>query len=492
MSEIKQYQMYINNEFVEAEDGKRFDSLNPENNQPWASFPEANTNDVNKAVQAAKDAFQGWSKLEVKERAQYLRSIGDLLKENAELLGRTETIDSGKLLKETKFATEYVREYFYFYADLAEKMENEFPIPKIDKPDMDVVEVREPIGVVACIIPWNQQMFLMTTKLAPALAAGNTIVIKSSEFAPAPLIEFARLLDSIGLPKGVVNIISGGIEAGEALTSHKSIGKILFTGGSVTGSHVIKNSSHNFAQLTLELGGKSPVIVFDDCDQDNALNNIMTAIFSGNGCSCIAGSLLILNENIYDTFLEKLVSRAKDIKLGSPLDDQSQMGPLNNLNQVEFIEKNIQATIKQGGKVLCGGERPKDLSDGCYFLPTVIECPNRNVDTAKIELFGPVLSVVKFKTEEEAIQIANDNDYGLSSGVFTEDAERCDRVSRSLEAGICFKNCYRFISYAASFGGRKQSGYGRESGYDAISAMQIKKTIWTSNSRVTVDPFKIR
>ena len=492
MTEIKKYQMYINNEFVESEDGKRFDSLNPENNQPWASFPEANTSDVNKAVQAAKDAFGGWSKLKVTERAQYLRAIGDLLKENAELLGKIETIDSGKLLKETKFATEYVREYFHFYADIAEKMENEFVIPKIDKPDMEVVEVREPIGVVACIIPWNQQMFLMTTKLAPALAAGNTIVIKSSELAPAPLIEFARLLDTLGLPKGVVNIISGGVEAGEVLTSNKSIGKILFTGGTATGAHIIKNSANNFAQLTLELGGKSPVIVFEDCDQENAVNNIMTAIFSGNGCSCIAGSLLILHEKIYDTFLEKLVSRAKDIKLGSPLDDQSQMGPLNNLKQVEFIEKNIEETVKQGGKVLCGGSRSEELSEGCYFLPTIIECPDRNVNTAKIELFGPVLSVVKFKTEDESIKIANDNDYGLSSGVFSEDATRCDRVSRSLESGICFKNCYRFISYAASFGGRKQSGYGRESGYDAITDMQIKKTIWTSNARVNEDPFKIR
>tara|TARA_B100001057_G_scaffold86111_1_gene81971 strand:- start:657 stop:2135 length:1479 start_codon:yes stop_codon:yes gene_type:complete len=490
---LTEYKMYIDGSFIDAENNQRFESLNPENNQPWASFPEASAKDVENSVQSAKTAFKNsWSKTSISERAKYLRAIGDKMFENAELLGRIESIDSGKLLKETKFQSEYMKEYFYYYADLLEKMNNETPISNIDKPDMEVVEVSEPIGVIACIIPWNSQMFLMATKVAPALAAGNTVVIKSSELAPGPLIEFVKLVHEIGLPKGVINIISGGAEVGKILTSHKDIGKILFTGGTATASHVIRNSAENYASLTLELGGKSPVIVFDDADTENALNNITTAIFSGNGCSCIAGSVLVLQDTIYDSFLEDLSKRAQKIKLGSPLNEDSQMGPLNNNKQVEFIEKNINQSIEQGAKVICGGTRSPDFSEGCYFLPTIIECPDRTISTANTELFGPVLSVIKFKTEVEAMQIANDNDYGLSSGVFSEDSEKCDRVSKSLDAGICFKNCYRFISYAASFGGRKNSGYGRESGADAITDMQIKKTIWTSKSRVTEDPFKIR
>jgi len=489
---LTEYQMYIDGEFIGSENNQRFESLNPENNQPWAIFPEASENDVKRSIESAKNAFQTWSKTSVTKRAEYLRAIGDKMYEQADLLGRTESIDSGKLLKETKFQSEYMKEYFYYYADLVESMNNETPITNIDKPDMEVVEVREAIGVIACIIPWNSQMFLMATKVAPALAAGNTVVIKSSELAPAPLVEFAKLIDEVQLPKGVINVISGGAEVGKILTSHKDIGKILFTGGTATASHVIKNSAENYASLTLELGGKSPVVVFDDADTENALNNITTAIFSGNGCSCIAGSVLVLQETIYNSFLEQLSGRAKKIKLGSPLSEDSQMGPLNNDKQIEFIEKNINQSVKQGAKIICGGKRAPEFSEGCFFLPTIIECPDRTISTANTELFGPILSVIKFKTEEEAMQIANDNDYGLSSGVFSEDPEKCDRVSKALDAGICFKNCYRFISYAASFGGRKNSGYGRESGADAITDMQLTKTIWTSNSRVTEDPFKIR
>jgi acyl-CoA reductase-like NAD-dependent aldehyde dehydrogenase len=489
---LKKYQMYIDGEFVDAENNQSFESLNPENNKPWAIVPEASKKDIDRCIQSAKLAFHTWSKTSVAERAKYLRAIGDKMFEQAEILGKTESIDSGKLLKETKFQSEYMKEYFYYYADLAESMKNETLIPNIDKPDMEVVEIKEPIGVIACVIPWNSQMFLMATKVAPALAAGNTVVIKSSELAPVPLVEFAKLVDDVQLPKGVINVISGGAEVGRVLTSHKDIGKILFTGGTATASHVIKNSAENYASLTLELGGKSPVIVFNDADTENALNNITTAIFSGNGCSCIAGSVLVLQDTIYDSFLGQLTERASNIKLGSPLNDESQMGPLNNDKQIEFIEKNINQSVEQGAKIIYGGKRAPEFSEGCFFLPTIIECPDRSISSANTELFGPILSVIKFKTEDEAMQIANDNVYGLSSGVFSEDPEKCDRVSKAIDAGICFKNCYRFISYAASFGGRKNSGYGRESGADAIADMQIKKTIWTSNSRVTVDPFKIR
>ena len=491
MSKIQDFKMYINGEWEDSSSGKKIETLNPENNEVWATVPEANEKDVDEAVQTAQKAFENsWSILHPRERAKYLKLIADQLRANAEHLGKIETIDTGKLYRETKTQANYIAEYYDYFAGLADKVEG--TVVPIDKPDMQVTTTRISIGVVAAIIPWNSQMLLTAVKLAPALAMGNTVVIKASELAPITLLEFAKLIDEVQLPKGVINVISGGAEVGRLLTSHKDIGKILFTGGTSTASHVIRNSAENYASLTLELGGKSPVVVFDDADVENALNNITTAIFSGNGCSCIAGSVLVLQDTIYDSFLDQLTDRAKKIKLGSPLDEESQMGPLNNDKQVEFIEKNIKQSVEQGAKVICGGKKAPEFSEGCYFLPTIIECPDRTLSTANTELFGPILSVIKFKTEEEALQIANDNDYGLSSGVFSEDPEKCDRVSKALDAGICFKNCYRFISYAASFGGRKNSGYGRESGADAIADMQLKKTIWTSNSRVTEDPFKIR
>ena len=488
MSKLKQYKMFIDGEWTDSESKKKFQTLNPENNEPWAEVPEANEKDVDKAVKAAQKAFEGkWSSLFPRERAKYLYAIAEQLRENAELLGKIETIDTGKLFKETKTQANYIAEYYDYYAGLADKVEG--TVLPIDKPNMQVITTRVPIGVVAAIIPWNSQMLLTAVKLAPALAMGNTVVIKSSELAPATLFEFAKLIEKTGIPKGTINIISGfGDPCGKALTSHNLVERVAFTGGPETARHIIRNSAENLSQVSLELGGKSPVAVFEDADQENALNGITAGIFGASGQSCIAGSRLYIQNSIYDNFLEKIIKRANKIKLGPPMEAETQMGPLNNLKQVEFIEKNIELSIKQGAKILCGGKR----QNNCYFPPTIIECPDKSINTANTELFGPVLSVIRFSSEEEAVNIANDNRYGLSSGVFSENKEICERVSKKIEAGICFTNCYRFISYAASFGGRKNSGYGRESGAEAIRDMQLRKTIWTSTARVTEDPFKIR
>ena len=490
MFELKKYKMFINGEWVESESKKTFETLNPENNKPWAVVPEASTKDVDKAVKAAQKAFEGsWPSLFPRERASYLRAIANELRENAELLGKIETIDTGKLFKETKNQANYIAEYYDYYAGLADKVEG--TVLPIDKANMQVITTRVPIGVVAAIIPWNSQMLLTAVKLAPALAMGNTVVIKSSELAPATLFEFGKLIEKTKIPKGVVNIVSGyGEPCGKSLTSHDLVERIAFTGGPETARHIIKNSAENLSQVSLELGGKSPVAVFEDADQENALNGITAGIFGASGQSCIAGSRLYIQKNIYENFLDKIVNKAKKIKLGSPMDNATQMGPLNSFKQLEIIEKNIKLTLDQGGKLRCGGKRHSVSNKGYYFPPTVIECNNHNLPTAENELFGPVLSVMKFDTEEEVIKKMNDNQYGLSSGVYTKNINRALRVSKAIRAGITFVNTYRLISPSAPFGGIKDSGYGKEAGIESIKDYTRIKTTWFNTSDKPMDdPF---
>ena len=490
MPKLKEYKMYINGEWVDAENKKTFESLNPENNEPWAVVPEASAKDVDKAVQSAQKAFEGeWPKLFPKERAKYLKAIANQLRENAELLGKIETIDTGKLFRETKTQANYIAEYYDYFAGLADKVEG--TVLPIDKPDMQVITTRIPIGVIAAIIPWNSQMLLTAVKLAPALAMGNTVVIKSSELAPATMFEFAKLIEKTGIPKGVVNVITGfGDPCGKALTSHALVERIAFTGGPDTARHIVKNSAENLSQVSLELGGKSPVAVFEDADQENALNGITAGIFGASGQSCIAGSRLYLQNKIYDNFLDKLIEQANKIKLGSPLDPDTQMGPLSNFKQLEIIEKKIKLTVEQGGKLRCGGKRHAFSNKGYYFPATIIECENHNLPTAEDELFGPVLSVMKFETEAEVINKMNDNQYGLSSGVYTKDIGKALRVSKAIRAGIVFVNTYRLISPSAPFGGLKDSGYGKEAGLESIKDYTRIKTTWFNTSeKPMADPF---
>ena len=490
MSEIKNFKMYIDGEWVESSSGKKIETLNPEINKVWATVPEANEADVDKAVKAAQKAFDGsWSKLHPRERAKFLRNIAEQLRSNAEHLGKIETIDTGKLFKEIKTQATYIAEYYDYYAGLADKVEG--TVVPIDKPNMQVTTTRIPIGVIAAIIPWNSQMLLTAVKLAPALAMGNTVVIKASELAPVTLLEFAKLIEAAGLPKGVVNVITGlGEPCGRALTTHDLVEKIAFTGGPETARHIIRNSADNLSQVSLELGGKSPVVLFNDADQENALNGITAGIFAASGQSCIAGSRLYIQSKIYDEFLDKLVKKAEGIKLGSPMDPDTQMGPLNSFKQLENIEKNIKATVEQGGKIRCGGKRSTISNEGYYFPATIIECENHNLPTAENELFGPVLSVMKFENEEEAIHKMNDNQYGLSSGIYTTNLGRAMRVSKAVRAGIVFVNTYRLISPSAPFGGIKDSGYSKEAGIESIKEYTRIKTTWFNSSEDPMDdPF---
>ncbi|MGE3231242.1 MAG: aldehyde dehydrogenase [Hyphomicrobium sp.] len=490
---MKQFRMLIDGKLVEAEGGKSFPSLNPATGEPWATMPEASAADVDRAVEAAQRAFEGpWRRTTATERGRYLRKLADLVAANAEALGRIETTDTGKLFKETRWQANYVADYYQFFAGLADKISGE-TLP-IDKPDMCVMTFREPLGVVAGIIPWNSQMFLSATKIGPALAAGNTIVLKASEMAPAPLLEFGRLVLEAGIPPGVVNIVTGFSEpCGRALTTHPLVTRIAFTGGDHTARHIVRNSAENLARLSLELGGKSPVMVFEDADLESATNGVVSGIFGASGQTCVAGSRLYLQEKVADQVLESLVARARQIQIGDPLDEATQMGPLATRGQLSGIETLMEKAKQTNARVLHGGKRPTHLNAGWYYEPTILDCHGQDHAIAETELFGPVLCAFRFKDEADAIRQANDTRFGLAAGIFTRDVGRALRISQATRAGIVWVNTYRVVSPIAEFGGMKDSGYGRESGVQAIYDYTCAKTVWINTSTAPIaNPFVMR
>ena len=480
--DIKRYKMLIGGDWVDASDGKEIDSINPATGQIWASFPEATAEDVDRAVRAAHKAFSDseWASFTPTERGRRLYQLADLLEQHSETFGQIETTDTGKLYQETRFQAAYIAEFYRFFAGCADKLHGD-TLP-IDKKDMFVYTLREPLGVVAAIVPWNSQLFLSAIKIGPALAAGNSIVVKASEHAPAALLEFARLFKVAGIPDGVVNIVTGhGEPCGSAMTSHPLIAKIAFTGGPAAARHVVRNSANNLASLTLELGGKSPVIVFDDANIETAVNGALSAIFGATGQSCVAGSRLYLHDAIADHVLEQMAAQAKKIRLGDPLDPDTEIGPICTLGQTAMIEKEIAHALKEGATLVCGGKRHQHLG-GNYFEPTIIECPQQDLRIVDTELFGPVLSVLRFHDEEEVLRLANDSKHGLAAGVFTTDSARALRMTRALQAGIIWVNTYRVVSPVAEAGGMKTSGYGRESGFQAIYDYTQSKTVWINTS----------
>ena len=491
MTELKKYQMYIDGQWVNSESEKTFESFNPATEEPWAIIPEAGVNDVDRAVQAAHRAFSEgpWANMTATERGKLLHRLAEVLAEHSESLGRVETTDTGKLLKETQWQARYIADYFKYYAGLADKVHGE-TLP-IDKPNMWTMTIREPLGVVAAIVPWNSQLFLVAVKIAPALAAGNTVVLKASEHASAPMLEFAKVFEEAGFPPGVMNIVTGyGDPCAKALTSHPLVTRISFTGGPETARHVVRNSAENLAQVSLELGGKSPMIVFEDADLESATNGVLLSIFSASGQSCVAGSRLLLHESIHDKILDRIASRARKIRIGDPLEETSQMGPLATLAQLNNIKSTVADATANGATLIYGGGRPAHLEKGWYCEPTIVDCPDQNLEIVQRELFGPVVSVLRFRDEAEAIKLANDTRYGLASGVFTTNIGRALRVTKALRAGIVWVNTYRMVSPMAPFGGYKDSGYGRESGLDAIYDYTRPKAVWLNTSPDPIaDPF---
>jgi aldehyde dehydrogenase (NAD+) len=351
---------------------------------------------------------------------------------------------------------------------------------------MHVYTKRVPIGVVAAVVPWNAQMFLTATKLGPALAAGNTVVLKASEAAPAPMFEFAKIVEQAGFPPGVINVITGfGEPCGRLLTSHPEVARVAFTGGPETARHIVRNSAENF--------GKSPILVFDDADVEGAVNGIIAGNFGATGQSCVAGSRVFIQSSIREQILEKLVERAGQICIGDPLGEDTQVGPLCTREQLDHISESVEDAVSEGAKLLFGGKRPEGFDSGWYYSPTILDCPHQDIRTVREEMFGPILSALSFDTEEEAIEMANNSDFGLGSGVFTSNVARAIRVSDAIRSGIVWVNTYRVISPIAPFGGFKNSGPGRESGIDSIYDYTRTKTVWINTSTEPMaNPFVMR
>lgn len=492
MTQRTHFQLFIDGIWTEGSAGQVMTSQNPATGEDWASFACAAPDDVDRAIAAARRALSdpAWRDISQTARGKLLSRLADLVEKNAARLGEIETTDSGKLLAETASQTAYVADYYRYYAGLADKIEG--AVLPIDKPDMHVFTRREPIGVIVAVVPWNAQMFLTATKLGPALAAGCTVVLKASEIAPAPMLEFARLIEQAGFPPGVVSVITGDAEnCAIPLTRHPDVDRIAFTGGPETARHVVRNSAENFAVTTLELGGKSPILVFDDADLEGAANGLIAGNFGASGQSCVAGSRGLIHRPILDALIAKIEAKMQSVVVGDPLDAGTHIGPLCTAAQIAKIETTLAAAKEQGAKIRFGGERLD--RPGNYMAPTLVECPNPNIETLKVEMFGPVMSLLPFDTEEEAIALANETEFGLGSGVFTENLARAHRVSSRLKAGICWVNTYRAVSPIAPFGGYGQSGYGREAGLEAIQDYTRTKTTWINTSDTPMaNPFVMR
>ena len=468
-----------------------FDSLDPATGQVWAQMAEAGPEQVDLAVNAAHRAFGPWAQMTATARGKLLYKLADLVQEAAPRLAAIETRDTGKIIRETSAQIAYVAEYYRYYAGLADKIEGAY-LP-IDKPDMEVWLRREPLGVVAAIVPWNSQLFLSAVKLGPALAAGCTVVLKASEDGPAPLLEFAKLVDQAGFPAGVVNIITGfGATCGAPLTRHPKVAHIAFTGGPATARAVVRGSAENLASTSLELGGKSPFIVFEDADLDSAANAQVSGIFAATGQSCVAGSRLLIHSSIKEAFLTKLQAKAEALVIDAPDQMTTEVGPLCTDRQRSHIRDLIARSVAKGARIVTGGAALQRA--GFYFAPTILDCSDApDAPAISDEFFGPILTVVSFDTEEQAIQLANDTEYGLAAGVFTNNLTRAHRMIRLLRAGVVWVNTYRAVSPIAPFGGHGLSGHGREGGLAAALDYTTTKTVWLRTSDAPIpDPFIMR
>jgi aldehyde dehydrogenase (NAD+) len=492
--EVREYRMLVGGEWLDARSGKTFESTNPYTGRVWATAPEAGDEDVDAAVRAARQAFDEgpWGKMTGTERARLLRRLADLLAENAEDIAVVESTDNGKLLREMSGQLKALPEWYYYFAGATDKIQGE-TIPS-DKPNFFVYTRREPIGVVGAITPWNSPLLLLTFKLAPALAAGCTFVVKTAEQTPASTLEFAKLFEEAGFPPGVFNVISGfGPTTGSALVRHPGVDKVAFTGSTETGKQVMKDAADHLAKVTLELGGKSPNIVFEDADMEAVANGVVSGIFAATGQTCIAGSRLFVQEAVHDEVVERLSEKAESIKLGNPLDEETEMGPVAFEKQLEKIKGYISVGQEEGAELVCGGKPPEnpELQDGFFIEPTIIIGVDNHMTVAREEIFGPVLSVISAESEEEIIRQANDTPYGLAAGIWTRDLQRAHRVAHALKAGTVWINSYRTLSFNTPFGGYKMSGVGRENGLESLKEYTQVKSVWVELSGETRDPFQL-
>jgi (Z)-2-((N-methylformamido)methylene)-5-hydroxybutyrolactone dehydrogenase len=495
MAQLKKLQIIINGKSIDPSTGEWFESYNPYTGRPWVMVPRCGEADVNQAIGAAHQAFEKgeWSRLTATQRGKLLIRFADLLEEEADRIARIEVQDNGKLLAEMGMQLRYVPEWYRYFGGLADKIEGAV-IPS-DKPNLHLFTRHEPLGVVVAIIPWNSPILLATWKIAPALAAGNTVVLKPSEHASASSIALVELFERAGFPPGVVNVVTGfGDELGGSLLSDPRVAKVAFTGGDAVGKSVYQKAAGGLKRVTLELGGKSPNIVFEDARLDDAVNGAISGIFAATGQTCIAGSRLLLQRSIHDQFVDKLVALASKARMGNPLEETTQVGPITTRPQFEKVLDYIRIAKEEGATCLLGGAKATrpECGEGWFIEPTIFAGVKNQMRIAQEEVFGPVLSIIPFDDEEEAVAIANDTLYGLAAGIWTQGMGRAIRVAERVRAGTVWINMYRGISFMAPFGGYKQSGIGRECGQEAIRDYLQTKSVWMNLAERVANPFVMR
>ncbi len=487
----RKYRQFIGGQWCDPAGGEWFDTVNPANGEAWALIAMGSAVDADHAVAAAHAAFESisWGALTPTARGELLRRVATYLEGHIEELVAIEARDNGRRQVDLVPQLRYLPKYFHYYAGLADKIEGAV-IPN-DVPGVFNYTRHEPLGVVVAITPWNSPLMLAAWKLAPALAAGNTVVLKPSEHASASTLEFARLLELAGLPAGVVNVVTGfGADVGAALVRHPDVAKVTFTGSDASGKHIASAAAASLKRVTLELGGKSPQLVFDDADIDTAVNGVLSGIFMGLGQSCIAGSRLLVQDAIHDRFVKRLVEGMQGVRIGDPFDPRTQLGPVANQPQYEKILTFIAQAHREGATCVMGGQavHPAGCGAGWYLEPTIFTGVRPDMQLYREEVFGPVLAVTRFHDEAQAVRMANDTRFGLAAGVWTQDMARSVRLSERIAAGTVYVNTYRSVSTLSPVGGYKHSGYGRENGIDAIKEFLQVKSVWMGLTPVP-DPF---
>lgn len=484
--------LYIAGQWCEGSGDRRFDAINPYTGRAWATVAQAEVEDVNNAIAAARETFERtWSRVNGYERGRMMMKLADLLQSDAERMGRLESTDNGKIIRETQVQMVLAARQYRFFAGYADKLWGQ-QIP-LDQRDVFDYTTREPLGVVALITAWNSPMGLLANKLAPALAAGNCVVIKPSEHASVTTLEFCRLVEAAGFPPGVVNVVCGAAEVGRAMVEG-GVAKVSFTGSPNVGREIAAAAGRRLVPVTLELGGKSPNIIFEDANLEHAAVGALAGIFGATGQTCVAGSRLLVQRSVHDRIVQILAERSRAVRLGDPLDPTTDMGTAANEPQFRRILGFIERARAEGARVVAGGGAAQGpgLEQGFFVEPTVFADVRNEMEIAQEEVFGPVLAVIPFDDEEQAIRIANATRYGLAAGVWTENLSRALRVTRALQAGQVWVNTYRALAVQTPFGGFKESGFGREKGEQALDEYLASKNVMIDFSNVQRDPFAMR